>query len=99
MVILPSWVPTNRLPFRIIYGVRSLKGHSLSPTRLFDVLHGEDARTTPGLGEAIAGYGAGEPPNVPSPVRAWSSFARVSESLGASDLGYVVVGEQALLAS
>lgn len=48
--------------------------------------------------EAIACYGSeGEPPNVPFPV--WSSFACALESLCASDLGHIVVGEQALLAS
>lgn len=72
----------------------------MSPTQLSDVLHGEGARITPGLAEAIAHYGSeGEPQMSPPLSVPGAPSPRASESLCASDLGHVVVGEQALLAS
>lgn len=54
----------------------------------------------PGLAEAIARYGSeGEPPDVPLPCLCLKFLRPVHQSLCASDLGHVVVGEQALLAS
>lgn len=80
-----------RLPFRIIYGVTLLVPNASFPVSSM-------GKVPEQLQALLTVDQKGSPQKVPSPVHAWSS-SPARQSLGASDLGDVVVGKQALLAS
>ena len=85
MPVLPSWAP--------------VEWHSLSPTQLCEVLHGQGAEELQASQKQLLAMGQEGPPTRPLPRVPAAPSSLASECLRASDLGHVVVGEQALLAA